>query len=292
MRRLSMWLFMLTCCLGGLTAQAGNSGVIDQNQRVDLDIQESFTDTHTHQNFGPYDAQIGCKAYVLDSYWLVVAGTCMRYDNGAIFESGDQAYMKRYGRKVTGLVSSFKENPVKRVFTGLDASHHAENGNIMLIWSHTPAFFGPYVNILATSSPENLFTLSANHTIKINTARGGTNSTPTRTLKSGSIKGRTFELDEGWSDLSGTATDPLFLINPARNEFLSAYNNGYVHYALQMRLDDVTNSSSGGTSPRWYTLSQQDLHFIRDTIQKQRPGDWARIKGRLFFNQTNTPYFK
>ena len=64
------------------------------------------------------------------------------------------------------------------------------------------------------------------------------------------------------------------------------------HYALQMRLDDVTNSSSGGTSPRWYTLSQQDLHFIRDTIQKQRPGDWARIKGRLFFNQTNTPYFK
>ena len=85
---------------------------------------------------------------------------------------------------------------------------------------------------------------------------------------------------------------PIYPAPLRGNEFLAAYNAGTISYALQMSLDDITHTFDGKPSPNWYTLSANDLQFIKKTVQQHRPKDWARIKGRLFFNQTSGPFFK
>ena len=251
-----------------------NKGAINENLRVDFAIAEFFYDSRLHQNNGPFDADISCKAYALDSHWLILSGTCMRYDEeGDIRESGDHEYMERHGR-------TFRRH-----------YNYAENSNVMLMWSAKPRYNAPFVKVLATTSPSRLFTLSANHTIKINTSRFGKNAVKTRKLKTGSVSGNHFKLDEGWFDLSGTATDPLFVIAPNGNEFLAGYNNGYISYALQMTIDDILNTSNREPSNDWFSLTKEDLNFIKKTVQAKRPQDWARIRARLFLNTTNQPYF-
>lgn len=256
------------------TALMTNKDAIKNNLRMEFPVSEYFYDNRTDEDNGPFDADIACKAYALDAHWLILSGTCMRYyDEGDIRESGDHEYLERHGR-------TFRKN-----------INHAENDNVMLVWTKTANFNAPFVNVLATSSPNQLFTLSANHTIKINTARHGRNAVKTRKLKTGSVSGKYFKLDEGWTDLSGTATDPLFLISPKGNEFLAAYNDGIISYALQMTFDDILHTSDGHTSEKWFTLTQDDLTFIKKTVEKNRPQDWARIKNRLFFDTTDKPFF-
>lgn len=251
-----------------------NKDAIKGNLRVDFPISEYFYDGLRDQDNGPFDADIACKAYALDEHWLILSGTCMRYyDSGDIREVGDHEYIERHGR-------TFREN-----------INHAENDNVMLIWNSTGGFKAPFVNVLATDSPNQLFTLSANHTVKINTARHGRNAIRTRKLKTGSVSGKYFKLDESWTDLSGTATDPLFLISQNGNEFLAGYNNGIISYALQMTIDDIFHTFDGQTSDEWFSLSKEDLNFIKRIVQQERPKDWARIKNRLFFNTTDKPFF-
>lgn len=254
-------------------ATTQNKGAIEKNLRVDFEISESFYDERYDQNNGPYRADIACKAYALDSHWLILSGTCMRYSSGDIRELGDHEFITRYGRVVKNKIN------------------YTNNGNVMLIWTDEDKYKSPFVNVLATSSPNQLFKLSSNHTVKINTARFGTDSVKTRTLKTGSIKGNFFQLDESWTDLSGTATDPLFLISPEENEFLAAYNNGEIEYALQMTANDIFNTFDGKTSKEWFSLNRNDLEFIKTTVQKNRPNDWNKIKQRLFFNNTKIPFF-
>nr|QGT50617.1 hypothetical protein Elusimicrob1349_0870 [uncultured Elusimicrobia bacterium] len=251
-----------------------NKDAIKHNLRVNFSISEYFYDERLDQDNGPFDADIACKAYALDTNWLILSGTCMRYDQNDIREEGDHEYLDRHDRTVRNI------------------SNHAENNNIMLIWTPTPQYKAPFVNVLATTSPAQLFTLSANHTVKINTARYGKDAVRTRKLKTNSIKGNIFKLDEGWTDLSGTATDPLFLISPAGNEFLAGYNNGNISYALQMTLDDILNTYDGQTSDEWFALTKSDLEFIKATVLAKRPKDWSRIKSRLFLDKTDKPYFK
>lgn len=250
-----------------------NQGAIDNNLRVDFEISESFYDERSELDYGPYRADIACKAYPLDSHWLILSGTCMRYSNGDIFEPGDHEFIERYGRTVKNNIN------YKRGYSTI------------LIWTKDAQYKAPFVNILATSSPNQLFTLSADHTIKINTARHGRDAVKTRKLKTGSVSGNYFKLDESWTDLSGTATDPLFVVSPQGNEFLAGFNNGYITYALQITIDDFFNTFKGKTSDEWFSLDQSDLEFIKATVQEKRPQDWARIKTRLFFNTTDKPFF-
>ncbi len=257
-----------------VNAATTNKDAIKNNLRIDFAISESFYDNRMEQDNGPFDADIACKAYALDAHWLILSGTCMRYDDeDDIREPGDHEYMERHDR-------TFRKH-----------YNHEENGNVMLMWTEQPIYNAPFVNVLATDSPNQLFTLSANHTIKINTARYGTDSVKTRKLKTGSVSGNLFKLDEGWTDLSGTATDPLFVISPKGNEFLAGYNNGYIAYALQMTTDDIFNTFDGKTSAEWFSLTKKDLNFIKQIVQEKRPQDWARIKNRLFFNTTDKPYY-
>lgn len=250
-----------------------NKGAVEKNLRIDFEISEYFYDERYEQDNGPYRADIACKAYALDSHWLILSGTCMRYSSGDIREPGDHEFIKRHGRVVKNHIN------------------YAQNANVMLIWTNENKYAAPFVNVLATSSPNQLFTLSANHTIKINTARFGKDAVRNRTLKTGSVNGNRFQLNEGLSDLSGTATDPLFLISPEENEFLAAYNNGNLSYALQMTLDDFLNTFDGEPSKDWFSLTKNDLEFIKQTVQANRPNDWNRIKQRLFFNNTQAPFF-
>ena len=264
-------------------AKNTNTGASTQNLRVDFTISEKFYDKKIKQDNGPYNAHIACKAYALDSHWLILAGTCMDYSNEDLRDIDDRFYIRRYNRQIKrALIGS----------TTLDERNHARTRNVMLIWNDKSIFQGPYVNVLATAAPKQLFTLSANHLLKIHTSCLNANALRARTLKPNSVKGNTFKLDEGFTDLSGTATDPLFLFSARGNEFLSAYNAGKISYALQISYRDVKYNSHGNFSDTWYTLSANDLQFIKKTVQQHRPKDWARIKGRLFFNQTSVPFFK
>lgn len=260
-----------------------NKGAISENIRADFHITEKFYDNNMEQENGPYEADIACKAYALDSHWLLLAGTCMNYSTEDIREPGDHVYMERHDRKILKASAG-------RI--ALNVNNYTRNERIMLIWSNNASFTGPYVNVLGTTSPSKLFALSANHTVKINTARLGTDAVRERSFKSNSIKGNTFKLKENFMDLSGTATDPLFLFSKQGNEFLAAYNKGEISYALQMTLDDITHTYDGKTSDTWYSLTKEDLVFIKDAINKYRPQDWNRIKGRLFFDGTAVPFFK
>lgn len=274
------------------TAKPSNKGAIEEHQRVDFEIRESLTDTryiygddeYFEPNYelakrGPYRADIACKAFALDKHWLILAGTCMEYSSGDIFEQGDSEYIERHSREVVN--SSFGGKETK----------FARDGAVMLMWSEKGNFKGPYVNVLAVDSPKRLFSLTANHTIKINTARFGTNAIRTRNLLPNSVKGRTFKLDEAATDLSGTATDPLFLIAADSNEYLSGYNMAEISYALQITMDDFFHTYDGLTSDTWFTLSKEDLEFIRKTVTSKMPEDWNNIQKRLFYNNTDKPYF-
>ena len=116
----------------------------------------------------------------------------------------------------------------------------------------------------------------------------------TRELKPKTVRGNFFSLLEGPFDLSGTATDPLFLIASNKDVFLSAYNDAPLIYHFydhpsQVRRVPLSNAKN---SHRWFSLTKEDLQFIKKTMIKDYPKDWKRIKKRLFLDQTQTPYFK
>ncbi len=282
-------------------AAASNKGAINKNLRVDFRITEYAARPEEGDvvypgeelsvvgaEVGPYEADLACKAYALDSNWLILAGTCMRYDSNAVEINGIR-YPKRAFREIK---SPFRVNGFS-----IESTHYASNGNVMLLWTGNKGLAAelralPKVNVLAVSSPARLFALSANNTFKINTARLGSNAVRERTLKSNSIKGNRFQLDEGVTDLSGTATDPLFLFTPSGREFLAGYNDGILHYRLQVTLNDAPFTFDGAKSKNYFSLNLKDLEFIKKTVLAKRPGDWNRIKQRLFYNQTAKPYFK
>ena len=283
-------------------ALQNNNGAIKNNLRVDFRITEYvtryvedgvvFPSEDEPQNGriqkGPYEADLACKAYALDSNWLILSGTCMRYSPDPV-QIYEPTYYERDGREID---SDFSVGNYS-----IPAKNYAYNDDVMLLWTgdaNTAKFLSelPKVNVLAVSSPNKLFALNDVNTFKINTARLGTNAIRERKLKTNSIKGNMLQLEEGATDLSGTATDPLFLVTPSGREFLAGYNDGILGYALQITFNDIVNTFDGRTSKDYFTLSEKDLNFIKKTVLEQRPGDWKRIKNRLFLDQTATPYFK
>ena len=283
-------------------ALQNNHDAITKNLRVDFRITEYvsryaedgvvFAEDGEPQNGrikkGPYKATLACKAYALDSNWLLLAGTCMRYSTDPV-QVYETTYHEREGRKID---SNFKVGDY-----AIPAKNYVYNDDVMLLWTADPntvKFLSklPKVNVLAISEIRQLFALNDRNTIKINTARLGTNAIRERKLKTNSFRGNLFQLEEGFTDLSGTATDPLFLITPAGREFLVGYNNGQLNYALQITFDDTLNTFNGETSKEYFALNLDDLNFIKKTVLEKRPGDWKRIKNRLFLDQTETPYFK
>jgi len=257
-----------------------NQGAIKENQVVHFTIVDRYWNPGDRYYGNDVVAanlyDFGCKAYALHANWLIVAGTCARHMDPIEDPMSTVEFKEWY------ITPQDKKD------------HFARNKNIMLVWRDKATYKGPFVNVLAVDTPHQLFTLTATHHVQINTARLGLNKVVDRTLKSGSIKTNAygkviFQLNEIGSDLSGTATDPLFLISSQSNEFLAGFNNGVLDYqSVQQGL----KGWDGLASPNWYNISEDDLLFIKDTVKGNRPQDWEAIKKQLFFNQTQKPYFK
>ncbi len=282
-----------------------NQNAIENNLRIDFEITESVyredsprsasywgRESSNNTEMGPYKAKLSCKAYALDSHWLILSSTCMRYGNDEVVIY-DQIYPYRTGRTIH---SSFNvaEFPVENA---IPAQNMALKGNLMLLWTDNEELAAsletlPKANVLAVSSPNQLFALSADNIFKINTARLGTDGVRIRTLKNNSVNGNKFQLNDKWTDLSGTATDPLFLVTRNGNEFLVGYNDGMLLYALRFPRNDSIWDYQGKPSKDYFSLNLEDLNFIKETVLKERPQDWERIKERLFYNKIKSPYFQ
>ncbi|MBR4592938.1 MAG: hypothetical protein IKO35_07000 [Elusimicrobiaceae bacterium] len=254
-----------------------NAGAIEKNRTVHFQVLETIYNTRKRAYSGTYLADIFCKAYALDTHWLVTSATCLNIDKRDIWDPGDSTYLERE-RKHTELKSE-------------RGGHFAQGKNLILMWADKEMYAAPFVNLLATDSSNQLCTLSKDHTFQIHTARFGLNKVRVRHLDFGSMQGNKFKLEESAKTLSGTATDPFFVVNKSRNEFLAGYNNGINSYTLFTSLKSVFETSYGLISDTWISLEKEDLDFIKKTVQGNRPQDWTRIKNRLFFNQTQTPYF-
>ncbi len=242
-----------------------NQGAIDENITMEFGVKD-FSGEAIGPSYG-----VGCKAYALSKNWLLIAGTC--------------AAPKATYDDLRGWVQPTAHGIYSYQGDSLDY-----NKRVMLVWTNSAKYQAPFVKVLATSTPKQLFTLSATHIVKINTSRWATNAVRERKLKTGSIttKGdkQYFQLEN--KGMSGTATDPLFLIAPDANEFLAGYNAGVVDYTSHPY---GLVSWLGLRSDNWYTLTLEDLEFIKDTVQANRPQDWNAIRTRLFYNTTDKPYF-
>ncbi|WP_428075906.1 hypothetical protein [Candidatus Avelusimicrobium luingense] len=284
-----------------------NEGAIEKNHRITFTAFDGRFVQEDH-NFAPMEqATIYCKAYALDAHWTLVAAPCAHAFafNGwkKNIPYAQQIYsVSMHTNNFENWDSIFQDDT--NYFLGWiskngqlphEDTHMAYNNHIMLIWHEQRLYEGPYVNVLATTSPEQLFALETNNTFKINTARYMffSDSIRERSLQKGSVKGNTFRLDESATDLSGTSTDPLFLITPQHTEFIAGYNAaklGKKWFRAQWLSGE--KSLEGLACPVWYSLTKNDLQFIEQTVRAYRPQDWFSIKGRLFFNQTQTPFFK
>ena len=254
-----------------------NTGAEKNHLTLYFLLEETVRHENTNSE-GTYHAEYHCKAYALDEHWYILAGTCGNSVNSDVGHDDRREYTRH--------------NLKLKTLSGEKLTYF-KNPHLMLL-REEKFIPGVYVNILATSSPVQLFTLTAEkYTAMINTSRFGLNKVLTRELKPKSIMGDSFELNESAFDLSGTATDPLFLIGPDGNSFLAAYNKAPMFYYFYDHPGQIRGDldAKGDRSARWFSLTKEDLQFIKDSL-KDYPADWKRIKNRLFLDQTQTPYFK
>ncbi|WP_428049087.1 hypothetical protein [Candidatus Avelusimicrobium caledoniensis] len=272
---------------------SSNSNALEKNITASFTLRGGKLERHPITNNSKHteddsveqvtvSSSVSCKAYALDEHWLILAGTCMQAIQNNLRTKWHNIYGDREAFEIQLSEGFFSERTIGLITEkGLIddiKTHTANNNHVMLIWNDSPKYRAPFVNVLAIASPYWLaFLQEKNNQLKIHTARFGTNNTYTRTVKYGTISENKFSLDESWYELSGTYTDPLFLINAVKNEFLAGYNDAVQFYQT--------------TSDKWYSLSYVDLVFIKDTVQKNRPQDWQRIKTRLFYNNLEKPCF-
>lgn len=251
-----------------------NIDAVKNNHTIEFDIAETIY--HNDFSVGTYDALLGCKSYPLHEHWLLVSNTCLKVSDGDLFDVGDHKYIERVR--------------VKQAPKDLGKFQIFQEGNVMLI-NTSKNFPAPYIKVLGFSTPQQLFALSGKNTFKINSSRFGWDAIRTRQLEQGSLVNDTFKLSEVPADLSGMFTDPLFLVTPDKNEYLTAYNNAGVDYALQISLDDILHTWDGRKSDTWTSLSDADIAFIKATISKQDPKAWQSVSKRLFVDDPATPYY-
>ncbi|MBR4592939.1 MAG: hypothetical protein IKO35_07005 [Elusimicrobiaceae bacterium] len=262
-----------------------NKGAINQPQEMNfltvyhassVDISQ-WADIHYPRqndcNCG-YVLYTHCKAYALDSHWLIASANCINPDR------------KAYKR--------FQENERYddvRIETSLANRHFnfVSNERVTLIYvkpeyeQTEKGFSAPFANVLAFDNPQAVHFLNANNTFAFHTDHVlGISSVRHRALQLGSVHNNTLNLRNKLTDLSAEALDPLFLITPQENEFLLGFNQGNVNSARGTYED----------SNSFYTLTAEDLRFIRQMVNKYRPQDWPHISQRLFLNTTDKPCIK
>ena len=244
-----------------------NRGAMKNHQMVQFRVWD-YEHFPTHAQYIAYD--IGCKAYVLDSHWLIVSSACIQAQNELI--SDTNVYVE--GHTIAPLQ---KEVSLEEGF------------RFSLLWHPKPVYVGPFVKVLATFSPEQLIALGdSGYTLRMNTSRLGLDVIRRRSISGPSILGNLFHLETNVFQVTGTALDPLFVTSPEQSEFLVAYNAGYVTYKAGPRPRCWRKHKSSA----WYSLDKYDLEFIQKTVLQHRPQDWLRFKQLLFYNQTHTPYFR
>ena len=283
-----------------------NQGASAQNLSVFFKIykghlgRDYYSDGHAEDVVLVSDNSISvnCKAYALDEHTLVLAAPCakaMAFDG---FERGEDEDPIIYSAWLCSTVNcKVRENSQ---FLGYISEYgimkdsgesFAYNDRIMVIWNTLLPLSGPYTNVLGVSSPQQLFALTSNHTVKINTSRFGKDAVKDRTLKANSVHKNSFQLDESGTDLSGMSTDPLFLVNTSHSEFLAGYNAAKLKRVSGL-FSPMYSDTEGQKSNLWYGLTKADIELIGNSIQKYAPKSWAAVSGRLFYNQTDKPYFK
>lgn len=261
-----------------------------------------------------YKALLSCPAYALDNHWLLLSKEgCLQDDTNPVLDDRDNRYYQHTGKKIT---SAFKLLGFSRFF--IPSDNYATNHNVMLLWTGNIRAVHllqsvPKVNLLAVSTPARLVSLSqepvliAQHNTAARTATvlpaslpTAPGLTPPRKSKAQTPeKGRnvaqkprehTFQFND--SDLDNTPDATLFLKTPSGDAFVVGYSHQTSGYTLSRKGDDFLAIFHNTRPQGYFTLALEDLEFIKKTVLEKRPKDWERIKNRLFFDQTETPYFK
>lgn len=221
----------------------------------------------------PANALATCKAYALNRHWLITSKQC-----------ADPFYNEE---DVIGVYTAKRQ--VQGNFLQLDDMF--TNDHIALIYSEKKLDIsnGP-MKVMAFSNPVDIFALPE-ATFKVNTARFGLDKVVDRKLvKTDTLKNGLVSLNEKRLQLSGTATDPLVYIE-GKNEYIVGFNNAPLELKFQVP-SEGDGQSDGKTSPDYMILGEQDLAFIKDTVNKKDQLSWEKIKSRLFLNSSEKPYFE
>ena len=246
------------------------------------------------QKSSPKEGIIGCKMYALSDQWLITSANCPveKYDPSPVQIHG-YTYDQRSDRKITSMELDG---------TRLNNARYMLNDRVLLLYVPRPENAAlaeklnnkKQLNILAFSQPKNIFTLSAFGNFYVHTSRGGwTVKDKTKAkLKPASLQGNTFRAS---SSFNGTATDPFFFtLN--NTEYLSAFSMAEERYQLYVDFDNLLSSSlrpwDGLASDAYYTLSAEDLDFIRKSVKANDPQSWPQIKKQLFIDLPGKTYFK
>lgn len=231
-----------------------------------------------------YEGRIGCKAYALAPQWVITAGTCpiTQYD-----ETPMGIYDETYDQRTDRQIEEFRLDGAL-----IKDPRYFSNGKVWLVYipqKDNQALISQLsakrpLNLLGFTEPENIFSLTAFAPFYVHTSRYGLlvgDKTKAR-LKTASLNGLQFEAS---SSFNGTATDPLFYVVNGE-EYLTAYSAAPEKYHLNISNDVLFQSQWSGKASNKYTLLQEsDLQFIKNTVRKQDPNSWGKIKYRLFVDK-------
>jgi len=220
----------------------------------------------------PANALCSCKAYALNSHWLITSEKCANpfYDEDNVVG----VYIAK--RTVLG-----KHLQLDTMFT---------NKHIALIYSDKKLdISNEPMKVMAFSKPKNIFAVPE-ASFQVNTSRFGLDKVVDRKLvKTEKLDQGMVSLNEKKLNLSGTATDPLVYVEN-KNEYIVGFNDAPLELKFQVP-GEGDGGSNGKKSPNYTILEKQDLEFIRETVQKQDSLSWDKIKSRLFLDSSEQPYF-
>ena len=266
----------------------------------------------------PYKTFRSCTAYALDNHWLILPRKgCLQEDSNLVFDEDNNQYYQ-YSEKT--IISDF--HFLGHSLYSISPKNYAINKNLMLVWTGDVFAVNflrslQKVNLLAVSTPEHLRYLGQGNPILLaeyndatlkakaysrpfpkesnllNPAHknnlGATALWNEKVLQQ-KLNYNTFQFND--ADIDDKAGLTLFLRTPSGFEFLVGYSNSIKGFSLSRKKDDSLSIFSHTYPQGYFTLALEDLEFIKKTVLEKRPKDWERIKNRLFFDQTETPYFK
>ncbi len=247
-----------------------NKGVFKQERpftlHVNKDLYYQGKLSHIHET------KLSCRGYALNANWLIIPATCLRQDNG---KSLDAAGWTRGQRHIDIEASG--------------ADGYASNNHLLLVWFDKVQFIWPFVNVLAVSREDQLERLINFNSVLIRQIQHIRTTAIDAFLQDATVGGKLFQVALPGRVLRGRALDALMLASPDGNEFLLGYNTELPQPGYEQSSRYFMNPFEG--SSYWYSLSEEDLEFIKATVLENRPYDWERIQNQLFLDNPVIPHF-